>query len=283
VPKPFLSATFEGHTCEIFQEDAGALLDSLPPEHADIIFLDPPFNIGKRYALENFSDRDDPDLYFGWLTSILRKAVSRLRPGGALYFYHLPSVAYRVAAMLDHHLLFRHWIAIAMKNNFVRGKRLYPAHYALLYFTKGEPEHFSRPKLAPKVCRHCGENIKDYGGYRRIIEEKGLNLSDFWEDLSPVRHASTKTRSANELPATFFSRIMQISGHPGGVYVDPFMGSGGGVLAALDAQMAAVACDASPESCDLAAQRIQARGGQVNGREGERATSEAIVLRAAHA
>jgi site-specific DNA-methyltransferase (adenine-specific) len=274
--------SFDDHFCEIHRTDAGAFLDALEPDSADIIFLDPPFNIGKRYALPGFKDRDDPDVYFGWVTSILKKAVSRLRPGGALYFYHLPAVAYRAAAQLEHHLVFRHWIAVAMKNNFVRGKRLYPAHYALLYFTKGEPQQFSRPKLSPKTCRHCGQHIKDYGGYRKIIEEKGLNLSDFWDDLSPVRHQSTKTRSANELPAAFFSRIMAISGYPGGVYVDPFMGSGGGVLAALDAHMTAVACDASAESCDLAAKRVQARGGELHDREGERRATEAPISRAAN-
>jgi len=279
---PFFEASFEAHTCEIQNLDAGVFLDGLGPESADIIFLDPPFNIGKRYALPGFKDRDDPDVYFGWLTSILKKAVKCLRPGGALYLYHLPAVAYRAAAVLDHHLVFRHWIAVAMKNNFVRGKRLYPAHYALLYFTKGEPQQFSRPKLTPKMCRHCGQHIKDYGGYRKIVEEKGLNLSDVWDDLSPVRHASTKTRAANELPTVFFSRIMQISGYPGGVYVDSFMGSGGGVLAALDAHMTAVACDASAESCDLAAKRVQARWGELNGRDGERRATEAPIPRAAN-
>jgi site-specific DNA-methyltransferase (adenine-specific) len=257
-------------------------LDALQPECADIIFLDPPFNIGKRYALPGFKDRDDPDVYFGWLTSVLKKAIKSLRPGGALYLYHLPAVAYRAAAVLDHHLVFRHWIAVSMKNNFVRGKRLYPAHYALLYFTKGEPQQFSRPKLTPKMCRHCGQHIKDYGGYRKIVEEKGLNLSDVWDDLSPVRHASTKTRVANELPATFFSRIMQISGYPGAVYVDPFMGSGGGILAALNAHMTAVACDASAESCDIAAKRVRARGGESDGGESERSAAETSIPRAAN-
>ena len=36
-----------------------------------------------------------------------------------------------------------------MKNGFARGKKLYPAHYALLYFTKGMPASFQRPKILP--------------------------------------------------------------------------------------------------------------------------------------
>ena len=34
-----------------------------------------------------------------------------------------------------------------MKGTFSRGKKLYPAHYALLYYTKGEPRVFNRVRL----------------------------------------------------------------------------------------------------------------------------------------
>ncbi len=55
-------------------------------------------------------------------------------------------------SLLEQHLDFRHWIAISMKNGFVRGDHLYPAHYALLYYTKGKPESFNRPKVPKPIC-----------------------------------------------------------------------------------------------------------------------------------
>jgi len=39
-------------------------------------------------------------------------------------------------------MLFRHWVAMSMKGTFPRGRKLYPAHYALLYCSKGEPKTF---------------------------------------------------------------------------------------------------------------------------------------------
>lgn len=261
--RPYYDSRKGGHLSRIYNLDAATLLDSLPESSADIIFLDPPFNIGKRYEIEGFRDKEDPDIYFGWITAILRRAVACLKPGGALYFYHVPSMAYKVAAALDHQLEFRHWIAVSMKNGFVRGRRLYPAHYALLYFTKGEPSHFDRPKLRPTTCRHCGKLSKDYGGYRSIIEEKGINLSDFWEDLSPLRHKTTKSRKANELPPLLFDRILAISGCLDGTFVDPFLGSGGGLLAARRAHMDSIGGDASTESCELATQRLKQSEGEL--------------------
>lgn len=193
--KPYFGKKIGGHEFKIYNIDASILLESLEDDSADVIFLDPPFNIGKNYQIEGFFDRDDPDIYMGWLTSIIRRASVKLKPGGALYIYHLPSIAYRLAALLDHSLDFRHWIAVSMKNNFARGRRLYPAHYALLYFTKGKPGHFFRPKTEPKRCRHCGKIVKDYGGYRAIIEEKGINLSDFWDDRRACDAHRTGARS----------------------------------------------------------------------------------------
>jgi site-specific DNA-methyltransferase (adenine-specific) len=105
-------------------------------------------------------------------------------------------------------------------------------------------------------CRHCGKYIKDYGGYKSIIEEKGINLSDFWEDVSPVRHAQWKNRVANELPQIIFERVMQISSERGALYVDPFAGSGGGVLAAVTAGMQFAACDIVPSNCQLIVERL---------------------------
>jgi len=130
------------------------------------------------------------------MKKLIRDMVRVLKPGGAFFLYHLPYWASRLSQELLAQLQFRHWIAIAMKNGFVRGKNLYPAHYALLYYTKGAPARFTRPRLEPQLCRHCRGLVKDYGGYTGIIQSKGINLSDFWDDLSPVRHKNRKLRKA---------------------------------------------------------------------------------------
>jgi site-specific DNA-methyltransferase (adenine-specific) len=242
------------------QGEALDFLRTLPGECADLVFLDPPFNLGKNYADgDRTIDARPPEAYAAWLAEVVREAARVLRKGGALYLYHMPIWAMRLGGAIDGNLQFRHWIAVSMKNGFVRGQRLYPAHYALLYFTKGPPRVFRRPKLKPARCRHCNELIKDYGGYLAIIAKKGINLSDFWDDLSPVRHATTKHRRANELPGKLFERIMRMSGRRGGLYVDPFAGSGSGVVAAAKAGMRFAACDLLPDNCALVCERLKSR------------------------
>ncbi len=241
----------------LYAGDALSFLQALRKETANLIFLDPPFNLGKIYGPSRTSLDDRPEAeYENWLLVILDECTRVLAPGGTLYLYHLPVWAMRLGSHLQKSLAFKHWIAISMKNGFVRGNRLYPAHYALLMFTKGAPTAFHRPKLEPSLCRHCGKYVKDYGGYRPIIDAKGINLSEFWDDVSPVRHKNRKNRAANELPAVIFERVMNISAHRNGLYVDPFGGAGGGALAAVTAGMKFKICDIFRSNCALISKRI---------------------------
>ena len=123
---------------EIVCGDALTFLHSLREECADIVFLDPPFNLGKKYGRDAcLTDRKTESEYLEYMTHIITRSAEILLPGGALYFYHMPKWAVRLASVAEKYLQFRHWIAISIKCGFVRGKHLYPAHYALLYYTKG--------------------------------------------------------------------------------------------------------------------------------------------------
>jgi site-specific DNA-methyltransferase (adenine-specific) len=236
--------------------DAIEFLRSLSPASARIVFLDPPFNLGKRYDHKNDLDRMPETEYREWLEKVATESVRVLEPGGSLFLYHMPLWALRLGGFLDNSVTFHQWIAISMKNGFVRGNRLYPAHYALMMFTKGKPKKFVRPRISPQECRTCGELVRDYGGYKPIIQKKGINLSDFWDDLSPVRHANQKHRPANELPPLLFHRVLTMVGSRGSLYVDPFGGSGSGVIAAARRGMRFAACDIVRANCVLMKRRI---------------------------
>ena len=235
--------------------DARTVLAELDAETADLVFLDPPFNLGKRYGKRTGqADKKDPEEYWQFLSEVIEHSVRILKPGGALYVYHIPVWALRIGSVLDQSLNFRHWIAVSMKNGFPKGG-LYPAHYGLLFFTKGEPSRLNRPKIPAPRCRSCGEYIKDYGGYAEHVAN-GINLSDIWDDFSPVRHPANKNRTANELPLGLVRRILEISGVRGGLLVDPFVGSGTSLVAAREAGMRFLGVDREESCCAVALERL---------------------------
>lgn len=210
----------------LFQMDCLAFLAHVQSESIDCVFADPPFNLGKEYR-NGFEDRWVEREYFAWSEQWLEECMRVLAPGGAIFVYALPRLAVQFASYLAEALEFRHWIALSMKGTFPRGRKLYPAHYALLYFTKGTPRVFNKLRLPIPACRHCGGDLKDYGGHRKYLNPEGLNLTDFWDDTSPNRHKRSKARpGVNELKPMIPSRAIQISTEPGDLVLDPFGGGG---------------------------------------------------------
>jgi hypothetical protein len=150
-----------------------------------------------------------------------------LKPGGAFFLYATPELAVQFAPIMGERLEFRHWIALTMKGTYPRGKKLYPAHYALLYYTRGTPRVFNKVRLPIETCRHCGKEIRDYGGHRNKMNPEGVNLTDFWTDTSPNRHKKYKVRSGvNELKLIIPERAILMSTEPDDVVFDPFGGGG---------------------------------------------------------
>ena len=237
----------------LYQGDCLKLLSALPDESVDLVFADPPFNLGKEYG-EGVSDRMEENKYLSWSKQWLGESIRVLKPGGSLFVFNLPKWCIEYGAHLNQKgMWFRHWIACRMPKAFPRGKRMSPAHYGLIYYTKGEPSVFNKVYTPIQVCRHCGGEIRDYGGHRKKLNEKGINLMDVWDtpedvwkdasevdsnevlwtlteemwaDIPPVRHRRHKKRVPNELAPIMLERIIAMASNPAQIVVDPFGGSG---------------------------------------------------------
>lgn len=222
VPLPFYVSSLGA----LFQADCLDFLPLLGSDTIDTIFADPPFNLAKDYGGLVVDNRPD---YLSWSQAWLQECIRVLRPGGALFVYNLPKWSIPLGAFLmDQGLTFRHWVAVSMKSGLPISGRLYPAHYGLLYFTKGKPNTFRNIRTPIEVCRHCGKEIKDYGGHRGAMNPKGVNLTDVWTDIPPVRHWKFKSRerSSNQLSTKLVSRAVAMSTSQGDIVLDPFGGSG---------------------------------------------------------
>lgn len=210
----------------LYNEDSLKLMKTFKSESFDLIFADPPFNLNKEYESE-INDSIDKDKYLKWTYKWLEECIRLLKPGGSIFVWNLPKWNIYIANYLGRFLNFRNWIAVDMKYGLPIKNRLYPAHYSLLYFIKGpRPNTFNNERIPLDVCNTCGHELKDYGGYKNKINPKGVNLSDVWHDIYPVRHKKYKNRKSNELPIKLLDRIISISTQEGDIIFDPFGGSG---------------------------------------------------------
>ncbi|MBI3292418.1 MAG: helix-turn-helix domain-containing protein [Elusimicrobia bacterium] len=220
-----LEPIFQTRRGQLYQCDCLEFLPTVPDGSADLVFADPPFNLRKNYG-QLVDDDLQEEKYLQWSYQWLEELCRILKPGGSLFVYNLPKWNIHFAALLARSLTFRHWIAINIKTTLPIPGRLYPSHYSLLYFTKGKPRVFNRPRVPIPSCRHCGGDIKDYGGHRKWLNPAGLNLTDVWDDIPPVRHQKYKSRAANELSVKLLQRVLEIASEKEDLVFDPFGGGG---------------------------------------------------------
>lgn len=217
---------------QLYEADCLKILAGLQPNSVDLAFADPPFNLGKKYS-SNIDDSRAEHEYLDWCRAWLDGVVRVMKPGGSLFLWNIPKWNLQLGAYLNQKLTFRHWITVDIKYSLPIPKRLYPSHYALLYFVKGKkPAIFHPDRIPVPCCRHCGGELRDYGGYKDKMNPRGVNLSDVWTDIPPVRHAKYKKRDANALALKLMDRVISMASDPGSVVLDPFGGSGTTYVAA---------------------------------------------------
>lgn len=241
----------------LFNEDCLDFLKRVEDQSVDTVFADPPFNLGKVYGPQVDDKMTEAD-YVQWGKTWIDQCIRVLKPGGSLFLYNLPrwNIVFG-AHLMAQELTFRHWIAINIKFGLPIPGRLYPAHYSLLYYTKGKPKTFRKIRTPIETCRHCGGEIKDYGGHRNAMHPDGVNLTDVWSDIPPVRHwkFKSKKRNANQLSTKLLERVVHLSTDEEDLLLDPFGGSG--TTFAVAEQHNRYWIGAEVESCDVIIERLQ--------------------------
>lgn len=183
---------FETSLGKLYNADCLKVLATIEDESVDTVFADPPFNLKKVYD-EGINDSLSTTQYIEWCYKWIEECIRILKPGGSLFIYNIPKWTIVFSEFLNKRMTLRSWIAVDMKFSLPISGRLYPAHYGLLYYVKGEkPNTFNNQRIPLMTCRHCGGEIKDYGGYKNKMNPKGVNVSDVWTDIYPVRHKSQK-------------------------------------------------------------------------------------------
>jgi site-specific DNA-methyltransferase (adenine-specific) len=221
------SAIFQSEFGTLYQGDCLLVMPHLDSESIDVVFADPPFNLDKLYP-SGIDDDLRARTYLEWCEQWISECIRVLKPGGSLFVWNLPRWNSALSQFLSERLTFRHWIAADIKYSLPITGKLYPSHYSLLFFCKGErPRVFHPDRLPMEICPSCFADLRDYGGYKAKMNPLGVNLTDVWFDIYPVRHTKFKKRDgANELPIKLLDRVLEMSSDEGDVVLDPFGGAG---------------------------------------------------------
>lgn len=242
-----LNPVFTTELGKLYETDCLNLLSQIPSNSIGMVFADPPFNLNKLYPSE-IDDNLRTESYIKWCEKWIDECIRVLKFNGSFFMWNLPKRSSLLSNSINRKLSFRHWVAVDLKCSLPISGRLYPAHYSLLYYVKGDKPHAFHPdRLAMQVCPKCTGDLKDYGGYKAKMNPKGVNLSDIWLDIPPVRHQKYKRRKgANELSLKLLDRIIELSTNEGGIIFDPFGGSGTTYMTAEVKNRKWIGCEIGP-------------------------------------
>lgn len=276
--------------------DCVAQMRQWPSESVDLVFADPPYNIG--YTYDRYHDRRDDDEYVCWTTQWIDGCVRLLKPSGSLYILIGDEYAAEVRLHLKQHerqrrVVFRNWIVWHYTFGQNCQSKFNRSHAHLFYAVgsgacrgaggagstagtggsgavKDGSFTFNRDAVAVPSARQTTYSdrranpkgkLPDDTWYLRPQETDGRYFqpdSDTWYE--PRLCGTFKERTSwhpCQLPESLLERVIKVSSNPGDLVFDPFVGSGTTLAVANRLGRRWLGCELSPDYAERALRRIQ--------------------------
>jgi len=212
-------------------------LANLAPESIDLVFADPPFNIGYEYDVYN--DRQSKSDYLVWTEKWLQAVRRVLKPNGSFFVAIGDEYAAEMKVRLDElGLTLRNWIIWHYTFGVSCQQKFNRSHAHIFYYVV-DARQFTFNADAIRVPSARQTTYAD-----RRANPRGKLPDDTWvlrpqENESCFRPDSDswyvsrvcgtfKERTGHpcQMPEAVLERIIRVASHPGDLVLDPFAGSG---------------------------------------------------------
>jgi site-specific DNA-methyltransferase (adenine-specific) len=250
---------------EIWLGDAALWLCSLANESVDLIFADPPYNIGKA----EWDTFESQQAYVEWSLKWIEQAARVLKPTGTLYICGFSEILADLRLPASRFFRGCRWLVWHYKNKANLGNDWGRSHESVLHFRKSREFTFNTDDVripygnhTLKYPEHPQAETSQYGkgnGKGRLWHPHpgGAKPKDVIEIPTTCNGMHEKTPHPTQKPEELLRQIVLASSNPGELVVDPFLGSGTTVVVAEQLKRQWKGCDTSPEYCAWAAERIE--------------------------
>jgi adenine-specific DNA-methyltransferase len=250
----------QGPRADIVLGDVLEYLRGLDDESVQLVVSSPPYNVGKEYE-ERLSQID----YVAWQTLVIKELVRVTKPGGSICWQVgngidngevIPLDAIFYPIFKSHGLKLRNRIIWTFGHGLHARRRFSGRHESILWFTKGDDYLFDLDAVRVPVKY---PNKKHFKGPRRgqlSSNPAGKNPGDVWEIPNVKANHLEKTAHPCQFPIGLVERLVLALTVPGDEVLDPFLGSGSTVLAAVKNGRIGMGVDNTPEYVDIAKARL---------------------------
>jgi DNA modification methylase len=232
--------------------DCIEILSEAEEPFADLIFADPPFNIGYKY--DKYHDKVEKNNYIEWTKDWMEACKKVLKPHGSFYVAIGDDYAANVKVLADEMgLIMRNWIiwhytfGQQTKDKFAR------SHTHIFYFVK-DKKNFTFNDFAVRVP----------SDRQLIYDDKRANPvgkmpNDVWDEFSRVCGTFKERQGWHpcQMPENLLKRIITVSSNPCDCVLDPFSGSGTTAAAAYKLGRNYVGIEMSEEYVKSATIRLE--------------------------
>jgi adenine-specific DNA-methyltransferase len=260
----------------IAQQDNQLFLRDLPDRSMKLIVTSPPYNIGKTYE-----KRVALDNYLAEQAHVIDACVRVLHDEGSICWQvgnHItpdgeviPLDVVLYPLFKQHGLLLRNRIVWHFEHGLHCKKRFSGRYETILWFTKAHAYTFNLdpirvPAKYPNKKHFKGPKIGQLSG-----NPLGKNPSDVWLIPNVKANHCEKTEHPCQFPIELVERLVLSMTAEGDAVLDPYMGVGSSIIAAIKHNRHGYGCDTSQRYVDIAWERIgQLRAGTLKMRPMDR-------------
>jgi len=217
----------------------------------DLIFADPPYNIGKDYGI--YKDKMKPEDYYSWCEKWLKECIRVLKNTGCLFVMNYPEHLAYFKVFLDKHLKFVNWITwIRNDNQFYNKNRQFKRnHQDILFYVPDKKMYYFNWRAVSKLPKWPKDKrIKDLAGQ-----------TDTWDDITIVKgNSKEKTGVNNQLPLELLRRVILATTDKGFRVLDPFAGSGSTAVVCKQLGRNFVGFEINPVYVEICNERLKSTG-----------------------
>ena len=205
---------------KIYLGDCIEVMKTIHSESVDLVFADPPFNIGIKYDTHN--DKMPYEEYHKWSEKWIKETHRLLKSDGSIYIAIGDEFAAEINIILKRiGFHFRNWIVWYYTFGQSQRKKFNRAHTHILYFTKNKNDFTFNDK-----------NIRVPSARQLIYNDRRANPlgkvpDDVWQ-FSRVC-GTFKERIGKhpcQMPENLLEQIIKVSSNEGDLVLDPFGGTG---------------------------------------------------------
>jgi site-specific DNA-methyltransferase (adenine-specific) len=243
---------------QVFCEDALAGLARIPDGSIDLILTDPPYNLGKDYG--NASDQQSVEAYLAWTEQWIDAAIPKLKPNGSLYIFLTWRFAPEIFVMLKKRMTMMNEIIWDRRVPSMGGsvRSFSSVHDTIGFFARRKDYYFDldavRIPYDAETKKARSRSI--FVGAKWL--EVGYNPKDVWSVSRLHREHPERADHPTQKPLEIIERMVKASCPPGGVVLDPFMGSGTTAIAAKRLGRQYTGFELNPDYCAIIAERLAA-------------------------